>query len=54
VGFEKGKSELLRQGFRSCFFEIGYAFNRELVYRYRPSSDLDLNESLVFRLGFGY
>jgi hypothetical protein len=54
LGFECGKSELIRQGFRSYFFEIGYAVNRELVYRYNPQDDLDLADSLVFRAGFGY
>lgn len=54
VGFEKGRNDLLRQGFRSCFFEVGYVFNRELIYRNRPASSLSLDDSLVFRAGFGY
>jgi len=54
LGFECGKSDLLRQGFRTSFFEVGYVFDRELVYRFRPSSDIALNDSLVFRMGFGY
>ncbi len=54
LGFECGKSELLRQGFRSYFFEVGYAFNRQLVFVNNPQNDLDLGDSLVFRAGFGY
>jgi len=29
-------------------------FNRELIYRNRPASSLSLDDSLVFRAGFGY
>ncbi|MFZ4081090.1 MAG: hypothetical protein ACOYKN_07670 [Pirellula sp.] len=54
LGFEKGRNDLLRQGFRTCFFEVGYAFNRELIYRNRPSSNLTPDDSLIFRAGFGY
>jgi hypothetical protein len=54
LGFETGRNDLLRQGFRSCFFEVGYAFNRELVYRFDTDASIDLNDSLVFRAGFGY
>lgn len=54
LGFETGRNDLLRQGFRSFFFEVGYAFNRELVYRYNTAASIDLNDSLVFRTGFGY
>jgi hypothetical protein len=54
VGFEKGRNDLLRQGFRTCFFEVGYAFNRELIYRNRPLASLNPDDSLVFRAGFGY
>lgn len=54
VGFECGRNDLLRQGFRTCFFEVGYAFDRELVFINNPVGDLSLGESLVFRAGFGY
>lgn len=54
VGFEKGRNDLLRQGFRTCFFEVGYAFNRELIYRNRPEASLSLDDSLILRAGFGY
>ncbi|MFN7628364.1 MAG: hypothetical protein ACK5PZ_16175 [Pirellula sp.] len=54
VGFEFGRSDLLRQGFRSFFGEVGYAWNRQLVYRNLPDGTLDMTDSLVFRLGVGY
>lgn len=54
VGFEHGRNDLLRQGFRSCFMEFGYVFNRELLYRNRSTANLDLEDSLIFRAGFGY
>jgi hypothetical protein len=54
VGFEKGRNDLLRQGFRTCFFEVGYAFNRELIFRTRPEANINPDDSLVFRAGFGY
>ena len=54
VGFETGRNDLLRQGFRSCFFEFGYVFNRELLYRNRENANLQPPDSLVFRAGFGY
>lgn len=54
AGFETGRNDLLRQGFRSFFFEVGYAFNRELVYRFNTPASEDLQDSWVFRAGFGY
>jgi len=54
LGLEFGKSEQIRQGFRKGFIEAGYAFNRELIYRVRSSSSLDLENSFVLRAGFAY
>jgi hypothetical protein len=54
LGVEFGRSAQIRQGYRLGFFEGGYAFNRELLYRYGTSSDLDLKNSLVLRAGFAY
>ena len=54
LGLEFGKSEQMRQGFRLGFVEVGYAFNRELIYRIRTSSNLDLPDSIVIRGGFSY
>ena len=54
LGLEFGKSDQIRQGFRLGFIEAGYAFNRELLYRVRSSSDLALENSFVLRAGFAY
>ena len=54
LGLEFGKSDQIRQGFRLGFFEAGYAFNRELIYRVRSSSNLELDNSFVLRAGFAY
>ena len=54
LGLEFGKSDQIRQGFRLGFIEAGYAFNRELLYRVRSASNLDLENSFVVRAGFAY
>ena len=54
LGLEFGRSDQIRQGFRLGFIEAGYAFNRELLYRVRSSSSLDLENSFVLRAGFAY
>ena len=54
LGLEIGKSDQIRQGFRLGFIEAGYAFNRELIYRVRSTSNLDLDNSFVLRAGFAY
>lgn len=54
LGLEFGRSDQIRQGFRLGFAEIGFAFDRELLYRYRPTSSLDLHNSLVIRAGLAY
>ncbi len=54
LGLEFGKSDQIRQGFRLGFIEAGYAFNRELLYRVRSASSLDLENSFVLRAGFAY
>ena len=54
LGLEFGKSDQIRQGFRLGFIEAGYAFNRELLYKVRTASSLDLENSFVLRAGFAY
>jgi hypothetical protein len=53
-GLEWGRNELLRRGHRFAFLEGGYAFSRELIYRYRPDDSLDIENSFVLRAGFIY
>jgi hypothetical protein len=54
MGLEFGRSDQIRQGFRMGFVEAGYAFNRELLYRVRSTSNLDLEDSFILRAGFAY
>ncbi len=54
LGLEFGRNDLIRQGRRLGFFEIGYAFNRELLFKARPMDNTDLKEGLVLRAGVGY
>ncbi|WP_146677229.1 hypothetical protein [Pirellula sp. SH-Sr6A] len=54
LGLEFGRSDQIRQGFRLGFVEMGYAFDRELIYRYRPTSNLELENSIVIRAGLAY
>ena len=54
VGWEWGRSELIRAGRRTAFFELGYVFNREIKYRNNPADDIDTNDAFMLRAGFGY
>ena len=54
MGFEFGKSEQIRNGLRMGFFEFGYAFDQELVYRIQTPGNLDLQNSFVIRAGCSY
>ena len=54
MGFEFGRSEQIRNGFRMGFFEFGYAFDQELVYRIQTPGNLDLQNSFVIRAGCSY
>lgn len=54
LGLEFGRSDQIRQGFRLGFVEVGYGFNRELIYRRRTTSNLDMPDSILIRGGFSY
>lgn len=54
AGLEWGRNDLLRQGRRTGFFEVGYVFNRELIYRRNPQDNIDPHDSIMLRLGLGY
>lgn len=54
AGLEWGRNEMMRDGRRMGFAEIGYAFDRELLYKRRPADNLDLQNNFVIRVGFGY
>jgi hypothetical protein len=51
---ECGRSEQIRQGYRCGFIELGYAFNRELIFRLNSENNLELDDSIVVRAGFAY
>ena len=54
LGFEWGRNEQIRDGRRVGFFEVGYVFKRELEFKYDPVDNIDLQDSLFLRAGFGY
>ena len=54
IGMEWGRNDQLRDGRRVGFLEVGYVFNRELLYKNRPADNLDLDDSFVVRAGIGY
>lgn len=54
IGMEFGRSEQIRQGFRLGFVEAGYAFDRELIFRYNGANNLELDNSIILRAGFAY
>ncbi len=54
LGFEWGRNDQMREGRRVGFMEVGYVFQRELLYRESPLDNLDLQDSIMFRAGIGY
>ncbi|GAB5407214.1 MAG: hypothetical protein Aurels2KO_54450 [Aureliella sp.] len=54
LGLEWGRNDQMRQGRRNGFCEIGYVFDRELLYRESPLDNMDLQDTIMFRVGFGY
>ena len=36
------------------FLELGYAFERELLYRSDPDNELELNDAFMFRTGLAF
>lgn len=54
LGIEWGQSNLIRTGRRTAFAEIGYVFDRELVYRSGDPEELGVDDAFMIRLGFGY
>lgn len=53
-GWEWGPTERMRAGQRTWFFDLGVAFERQIVYRYNPQDNLDLGTAFMLRLGLGY
>jgi hypothetical protein len=53
LGVEWGRSDIIRNGSRTGFAEIGYVFNREVIYS-RSGKSFEPDDSFMFRLGVGY
>ncbi len=54
VGWEWGRNDLLRNGTRTGFFEFGYVFDREVIYRNNPQDNLFPTDTLMFRTGLHF
>lgn len=54
LGLEWGRNDMMRDGRRVGFAEVGYVFDRELLYKARPGDNLRLQDTFVIRIGLGY
>ena len=54
VGTEWGRSDLIRFGRRTAFMELGYVFDREIVYESDRSDNISPGSAFMFRAGIGY
>ncbi|MEZ6080782.1 MAG: hypothetical protein R3C56_35445 [Pirellulaceae bacterium] len=54
LGLEWGRNDQMRDGRRVGFFEVGYVFNRELIFKETPLDNLDLQDTFMIRAGIGY
>jgi len=54
LGLEWGRNDLIRQGRRTGFFEVGYVFDRELYYKRNPQDNISPNDTIMIRVGLGY
>ncbi len=54
LGLEWGRNEQMRDGRRFGFIEVGYVFQRELLFKQDPADNLDLQDSVMVRAGLGY
>jgi hypothetical protein len=54
LGLEWGRNEQMRDGRRFGFLEVGYVFQRELLFKQAPADNLDLQDSVMVRAGIGY
>ncbi|MEM8736167.1 MAG: hypothetical protein AAGG44_18195, partial [Planctomycetota bacterium] len=53
-GLEFGRNEAMREGRRNGFIEVGYVFDRELLYDNSPLDNMDLQDTVMIRAGIGY
>ena len=53
-GFEFGSAEMLKAGQRRAFVEVGYVWDREVIYVARPFDSFKPRDTFMLRAGFGY
>ena len=54
LGFEWGQPNVMAQGRRDGFFEVGWVTSREVVFVTFPSETFQPRDSFMLRIGFGY
>jgi hypothetical protein len=57
AGFEWGRSDLIRTGRHTGFFEVGYVFEREVLYNSHTSANpqnFEPGNTIMLRFGLGY
>ena len=54
LGLEWGRNDQMRDGRRIGFFEAGYVFDRELLYKHSTFDNLDLQDTFMLRAGIGF
>ena len=54
LGLEWGRNDQMRDGRRIGFFEVGYVFDRELIYKESTFDNLDLQDTFMLRAGIGF
>jgi hypothetical protein len=54
AGFEWGRSDLIRNGHRTGFFEVGYVFSREVIYRNNVGDNINPGDAVMLRVGVNY
>jgi hypothetical protein len=54
LGWEWGRNDQMREGRRVGFFEVGYVFDRELLFKESPVDNLDLQDNFMVRAGIGF
>jgi len=54
LGLEWGQSELIRAGRHTGFFEVGYVFDREVIYKENDQNNFEPGSTFTLRAGFGY
>ncbi|TVP97941.1 MAG: hypothetical protein EA381_13730 [Planctomycetaceae bacterium] len=54
AGFEWGRSDQIRNGHRTGFFEVGYVFDREIIYRNNSGDNINPGDAVMLRVGINY